>query len=139
MAGPFSPDTLAVTVRIRAVKSASLLGLSLALPVLVACAGAGAPAPTPTAQPTWTPVASLQDIVFNPEVPESVLLRGQRSFQNACSACHELPTADRMKQFPSDAAMVEFSAGMAEAAHIPMDRAADVIRYLLAVRHDAAP
>ncbi len=120
-------------------KTASRLGLLLVLPLAVACAaGESSPAP-PTSQPTWTPVASLQDIVYDAAVPDSVLVRGERTFQNACSACHELPTLERMKLFPSDSAMVEFTAGMAEAAHMPMDRAADVIRYLLAVRHDAAP
>lgn len=95
--------------------------------------------PTPTATPVWTPVASLEDIRYDPDTPESILLSGKRTFQSSCPACHDLPTVEQIKGFASDEALLEVGIAMTEIAELPSDFAEKVIRYLLALRYDTAP
>jgi mono/diheme cytochrome c family protein len=89
---------------------------------------------------TAYPLAGLppvQSIVFDPGTPESVLASGQRLFENACGACHAPTTAEEIKAYPSDDAMVSVALGMAvEAAGLSEEEAEEVVRYMLAVRHE---
>jgi thiosulfate dehydrogenase len=77
-----------------------------------------------------------ETITFDPNTPESVLSQGKVIFQGACGVCHSLPTANDMKAFPTDDALVAFEIGMAERAGLSETDAEYVIRYLLALRHD---
>ncbi len=94
-------------------------------------------ATSPSSQ--WEPVDSLEDIKYDPNTPESILTSGGRSFSSACSACHELPTAERIREFPTDEALTEFMIPMTEVSELPLDYSEKVIRYLLTVRRDIAP
>ena len=97
------------------------------------------PAPTSTPPPAWMPVASLDDIEYDPNTPNNVLLGGKRTFQNSCSACHDLPTVQSIKGFPSDNALIEVAVPMTEQSELPLDYSEKVIRYLLAIRYDTVP
>jgi mono/diheme cytochrome c family protein len=77
-----------------------------------------------------------ETITFDPNTPESVLSQGKVIFQGACGVCHSLPTANDMKAFPTDDALVAFEIGMTERAGLSETDAEYVIRYLLALRHD---
>ncbi len=98
-----------------------------------------APSPAPAPPPAWTPVESLKDIEFDPNTPEAILLSGKRTFQSSCSACHDLPTTQQIKEFPSDEAMTEVAIPMTGQSELPLEYAEKVIRYLLAVRNNTAP
>lgn len=98
------------------------------------------PAPKPASSPSeWTPVASLEDVEYDPDTPDNILLTGKRVFQNSCSACHDLPAAQVIKDFASDEALLEVLIPMTELGELPTDYSEKVIRYLLAVRHDTVP
>jgi cytochrome c553 len=75
-------------------------------------------------------------ITFDPETPESVLSEGKLIFEGACGLCHNLPTTEDMKAFPTDDALVTFEMEMADMAGLSDMDAEYVIRYLLALRHD---
>jgi mono/diheme cytochrome c family protein len=75
-------------------------------------------------------------ITFDPETPGSVLSQGKAIFEGACGICHSLPTANDMKAFPTDDALVAFETGMADRAGLSETDSEYVIRYLLALRHD---
>jgi len=75
-------------------------------------------------------------ITFDPETPGSVLSEGKVIFEGACGLCHNMPTAEDMKAFPTDDALVAFEIGMTERAGLAEMDAEYVIRYLLALRHD---
>jgi len=77
-----------------------------------------------------------EPITFDPATPQSVLLEGKATFEASCGICHALPTVSDMKAFPTDAALVVFETGMAERAALSDADAENVIRYLLALRHD---
>jgi thiosulfate dehydrogenase len=77
-----------------------------------------------------------QTITFDPETPGSVLSQGKVIFEGACGVCHNLPTAEDMKAFPTDDALVAFEMEMTEMAGLSETDAEYVIRYLLALRHD---
>lgn len=81
--------------------------------------------------------APEQDTVFDPETPQSVLLEGQRIFESSCSACHNLPTDEDFKAFPTDAALTSLVFGMADGAGLSDADAEKVVLYSLALRHDA--
>ncbi|MBI4320108.1 MAG: hypothetical protein HY675_16580 [Chloroflexi bacterium] len=85
------------------------------------------------------PVASLDQIVYDPDTSQSVLAAGKRSFENSCASCHALPTAARIKAFGSDQQMVNHAIGMADMVGVVKAEAENLIRYMLAVRHDTAP
>jgi len=80
--------------------------------------------------------APEQDTTFDPNTSESVLLEGKLIFESACAACHALPTADDMKAFPTDDALVVFVQGMAEGAGLSEEDAEKVVLYSLSLRHD---
>ncbi|MFH1719848.1 MAG: hypothetical protein ABIF19_21050 [Planctomycetota bacterium] len=82
--------------------------------------------------------APKQDTSFDPETPESLLLEGKLIFESACAGCHSLPTADDMKAFPTDDALVVLVTGMAEGAGLSDEDAEKVVLYSLALRHDVA-
>jgi hypothetical protein len=92
------------------------------------------PTPTPAPPPVWTPVTSLQDIEYNADTPENILTSGKRTFQSSCSACHDLPTTIRIKEFTSDEEMIELAIPMSEQAGLTLEYAEKVIRYMLAIR-----
>jgi len=77
-----------------------------------------------------------ETITFDPNTPASVLSQGKVIFEGACGVCHSLPTANDMKAFPTDDALVAFETGMAEIAGLSTADAESVIRYLLALRHE---
>ncbi len=77
-----------------------------------------------------------ETITFDPETPESALSEGKMIFEGACGVCHSLPTAEKMKAFPTDDALVTFEMGMTDMAGLAETEAEYVIRYLLALRHD---
>lgn len=97
------------------------------------------PTMSPTATPAWTPVEALTDIQYDPTTPESILLRGKRTFQSSCSACHDLPSNEMISSFSSDQDFLILAIEMTELAELPPEYAEMVIRYLLAVRHGIAP
>ena len=117
-------------------KGSYLLALLLAALMIAAC-GPREPTPSPARQ--WTPVTSLEEIRYDPNTPDNILVGGKRIFQNACSACHELPSFQVIKDFPSDKALLEAMIPMTEQSELPMDYSEKVIRYLLAIRHNAVP
>lgn len=80
--------------------------------------------------------APEQDTTFDPNTPDSVLLEGKLIFESACAACHDLPTADDMKEFPTDDALVVFIQGMAEGAGLSEADAEKVVLYSLSLRYD---
>ncbi len=94
-----------------------------------------APSPTETPVPTRTPVESLEDIKYDPNTPDNILLSGKRTFQSSCSACHNLPSAQVIKDFASDEALLEATIPMTKLAELPIDHAEKVLRYLIAVRY----
>lgn len=96
------------------------------------------PAPTPPSPPVWTPVTSLQDIEYDADTPENILAAGKRTFQSSCSACHDLPTTTRIKEFTSDEEMVELAIPMSEQAGLTLEYAEKAIRYMLSIRHGTA-
>jgi len=77
-----------------------------------------------------------ETITFDPNTPQSVLLQGKAIFEGACGVCHGLPTANDMKAFPTDDALVASEMRMAEWAGLSETNTENVIRYLLALRHD---
>jgi hypothetical protein len=120
----------------------SLLGLAIGFLLLTGCqANNEEPAPNPDPQPlaTWTPVASLEDIMYDANVPGNIIIEGRRTFQSSCSACHDSPTTQRIKEFSSDEALIELAIPMTEASGLPLDYSEKVIRYMLAVRNNKVP
>lgn len=104
------------------------------------------PAPAPPAAilalealATWTPVTSLHEIKYDAGTPENILISGKRTFQSSCSACHDLPTTTRIKEFTSDEELIELAIPMSEQSGLPLEYAEKVIRYMLAARHGTAP
>lgn len=101
------------------------------------------PAPTststPSATPMWTPIASLRDIRYDQNTPDTVLLSGERTFQSSCSVCHDLPTTQRIKDFTNDESLITFEIAMIELSELPLEQAEELIRYLLALRHGSDP
>ncbi len=95
--------------------------------------------PTTSATPMWTPVSSLEDIKYDPDTADSVLLSGKRIFQSSCSTCHALPTAQIIKEFSDDKSFIAFEIVMTEMAWLSLQDAERVIRYVLALRYDTAP
>lgn len=98
-----------------------------------------APSPTETPVPTQAPVESLEDIKYDPNTPDNILLSGKRTFQSSCSACHDLSSAQVIKDFASDEALLEVAIPMTKLAELSIDHAEKVIRYLIAVRYGTAP
>ncbi len=98
-----------------------------------------APSPTETPVPAQAPVESLEDIKYDPNTPDNILLSGKRTFQSSCSACHDLSSAQVIKDFASDEALLEVAIPMTKLAELSIDNAEKVIRYLIAVRHGTAP
>ncbi len=80
--------------------------------------------------------APEQGTIFDPETPQSVLLEGERIFESSCAACHDLPTDEDFKAFPTDAALTSLVFGMAEGAGLSDADAEKVVLYSLALRHD---
>ena len=100
------------------------------------------PAPQPTPEPTPAPTPApppVQDIEYNADTSENILTSGKRTFQSSCSACHDLPTTTRIKEFTSDEEMIELAIPMSEQAGLTLEYAEKVIRYMLAIRHGTAP
>ena len=77
-----------------------------------------------------------EQIRFDPETPQSVLAQGKLTFEGVCGLCHSLLTADEIKAYPNDDALVVRVIGMAGFAGLSEVETEDVIRYLLALRHD---
>ena len=94
-------------------------------------------APEPPA--LWTSVASLEKIKYDAGTPKNILVEGRRTFQSSCSACHDLPTTQRIKEFSDDEELIEFMIPMSDVSGLPLDYSEKVIRYLLAVLRDSAP
>ncbi len=98
------------------------------------------PAPEPTSPPSeWTPVAALEDIEYDPNTPDNILLNGKQTFQSSCSACHDLPSTQVIKDFASDEALLEVLIPMTKLGELSTDFSERVIRYLLALRYNTAP
>ena len=74
---------------------------------------------TPSSTPTPTPTA------------ESA---GELVFKNKCGTCHSLPTADRLKFFPSDNAMSDWMKKMAQLAGLNADETQKVLDYTQTLR-----
>ncbi|UCE47070.1 MAG: hypothetical protein JSW47_15860 [Phycisphaerales bacterium] len=77
-----------------------------------------------------------ETITFDPDTPQSVLSQGKVIFEGSCGICHALPTASEVKAFPTDDALVTFEIGMAQRAGLSDADTEDLVRYLLALRHD---
>lgn len=141
-------------------KMITTLSICLVIGVLVltSCQANGAnpapkqsvPTPTPVPAPPaaslapeapamWTPVTSLHEIKYNADTPENILISGKRIFKSSCSACHDLPTTTRIKEFTSDEELIELAIPMSEQSGLPLEYAEKVIRYMLAARHGTAP
>ncbi len=87
----------------------------------------------------WTPIASLEDIKYDANTPDNIILEGRRTYQSSCSACHDLPTTQSIKEFGSDEALIEFTIPMSEVSGLSLEHSEKVIRYLLAVLHNNVP
>lgn len=82
----------------------------------------------------------LEAIRFDNATPRDVLLAGRATFEKSCSTCHALPTSEQVNRFATDEALVTFGILMTRhMANLDDEAAEKVIRYLLALRHDAAP
>ncbi len=95
--------------------------------------------PPPVLPAPWVPVTSLEDIKYDANTPDKVIIEGRRTFQSACSACHDLPTSQRIKEFSSDEELIEFTIPMSEVSGLPLEHSEKVIRYMLAVLHNNVP
>jgi mono/diheme cytochrome c family protein len=99
--------------------------------------GAPGPAGTPSGPSAGTPATSFGEIKFDPNTPQKTLRSGERIFRASCNNadCHELPTADDIKDLESDEELIETLTKMVERAKLPAVSAEEVMRYLLSVRH----
>ena len=95
--------------------------------------------PTPEPPAPWAPVASLEEIKYDADTPDKIIIEGRRTFQSACSSCHDSPTTQRIKGFANDDELLELVIGMAGETGLPVEHSEKVIRYLLAVFHDNVP
>jgi hypothetical protein len=123
-----------------------IIGISICLLIgILVLAGCQAnevkPKPESVTEPPgpWTPVASLDDIKYDANTPDNIILEGRRTFQSACSACHDLPTTQRITEFISDEKLIEFMIPMSEESGLPLEHSEKIIRYMLAVLHDSVP
>ncbi len=95
--------------------------------------------PTPEPPKPWVPVASLEDITYDADTPDNIIIEGRRAYQSSCSACHDLPTTQRIKEFGSNEELIEYTIPMTEAAGIPVEHSEKIIRYMLGVLNDNVP
>jgi hypothetical protein len=95
--------------------------------------------PPPAPPAPWTPVASLEEIKYDTSTPDNIILEGRRTFQSSCSACHDLPTTQRIKEFSNEDELLEFMIAMSEETGLPVEHSEKVIRYMLALFHNNVP
>lgn len=81
--------------------------------------------------------APEENTTFDPNTPLSELMEGKLIFESSCAACHELPTAEEFKAFPTDDDLIALVNDMTEAARLSEADAEKVVLYSLALRHDA--
>jgi mono/diheme cytochrome c family protein len=100
---------------------------------------AAAHVPVPAAPPRVAEQVSGV-VRYDQSTPRQVLLDGKSIAEKSCAACHALPSAGLVKMFPDDESLVTFATIMTgQMAKLDGQSAEKVIRYLLALRHDAAP
>lgn len=80
--------------------------------------------------------APEEDTTFDPNTSLSELMEGKLIFESSCAACHELPTAEEFKAFPTDDDLIALVNDMTEAAGLSEDDAEKVVLYTIALRHD---
>jgi mono/diheme cytochrome c family protein len=97
-------------------------------------------AQVPAAPPPPTPEQEAAAIRYDAATPREVLIEGKATFEKSCALCHDLPTVEQVKGFPSDESLVTLATTMSrQMANLDDDLAEKVIRYLLALRNDTAP
>ena len=110
--------------------------------LLLGCSGlpkpSRAPGPQRPAAPSTAALTPAETTKANPSstptlTPEAVST-GELIFKNKCGTCHSLPTADRLKVFPSDKAMSDWVKKMAQLAGLNADETQKVLDYTQALR-----
>ena len=121
--------------------NSSLIALLLGV-FIAGCSGLskppGAPGPQRSAAPSDSALSPTDPTKSNPSstptlIPEAVST-GELIFKNKCGTCHSLPTADRLKVFPSDNAMSDWMKKMAQLAGLNADETQKVLDYTQALR-----
>lgn len=110
--------------------------------LIASCSGL----PNPQGAPGPQRSAALSDAALRPNEPPKpnpsstptlapeTVPTGELIFKNKCGTCHSLPTADRLKIFPSDKAMLDWVIKMAQLAGLNANETQEVLDYTQALR-----
>jgi mono/diheme cytochrome c family protein len=91
-------------------------------------------------RPNSEEIAAIQNLKWDPTVPQALALQGKAALRRSCAACHTQPTNEEiLSAFSTDGQAAGLVAEMVSETNLSLEDARAIAYYMMALLHGADP
>lgn len=91
-------------------------------------------------RPSFQEINAIQNLTWDPAVPQALVLQGKAAVRRSCGACHDQPTSEAIRHaFSSDAQATGLVTQMVRETNLSIEDARAIAYYMMAILNGADP